>query len=201
MLQDKFGAKDPRTRDTKTRSLAFDVEKIKNHLENYTKDKNPTEISSYQKVSDSSDSNDSSREDLFNEFFSFSSLSPIKNEIFNTNNLHENTLNRENIRQYNDETNTMGLNNSVITVITVTNKNISEKKTESNQENRYKKQVQNTTTAIEFIERDIASSSKHSNYRCTLEQIEKFFVSDNGQEEDHILEESICRDLIGQQNH
>jgi len=30
-------------------------------------------------------------------------------------------------------------------------------------------------------------------------QVTKFFVSDNGQEEDHSLEESICRPLIGKQ--
>ena len=30
---------------------------------------------------------------------------------------------------------------------------------------------------------------------------EKFFTSDNGQEEEHILEEIICRSLIGTQNY
>jgi hypothetical protein len=31
--------------------------------------------------------------------------------------------------------------------------------------------------------------------------MEKFFASDNGQEEEHTLEESICRPLIGQQTY
>ena len=71
MLRDKFGAKEPKTRDSKTRSLVFDIEKVKDHLKNYTKDKSPTKISCYQKISDSSDSSDSNRKDLFNDFFSF----------------------------------------------------------------------------------------------------------------------------------
>ena len=33
------------------------------------------------------------------------------------------------------------------------------------------------------------------------ERIEKFFTSDRGQEEEHTLEESICRPLIGIQNY
>ena len=33
------------------------------------------------------------------------------------------------------------------------------------------------------------------------EQITKFFASDNGQVEEHTLEESICRPLIGQQSY
>ena len=49
MIRDRFGAKDPKTRNSKTRSLDFDIEKVKNHLENYTKDKSPTKISCYQK--------------------------------------------------------------------------------------------------------------------------------------------------------
>jgi hypothetical protein len=36
-----------------------------------------------------------------------------------------------------------------------------------------------------------------SNYQYTKEDIEKFFVSYAGQEDDHTLEESICRPLIG----
>lgn len=37
-----------------------------------------------------------------------------------------------------------------------------------------------------------------SMYRYTPQQIEQFFASDNGQEEDHNLDESICMPLIGQ---
>jgi hypothetical protein len=36
-----------------------------------------------------------------------------------------------------------------------------------------------------------------SNYKYTIEDIANFFASDNGQEEEHILEDSICRPLIG----
>ena len=79
-LRDKFGAKDPKTRDAKMRSLAFDIENIKNHLENYTKDKSPTKISCYQKVSDSSDSSDSTGKDLFDDFFSFEPPPLISND-------------------------------------------------------------------------------------------------------------------------
>jgi hypothetical protein len=44
-------------------------------------------------------------------------------------------------------------------------------------------------------------SSTFSTYKYTKEDIDNFFVSDNGQGEDHTLEESICRPLIGIQNY
>jgi hypothetical protein len=125
-LRDKFGAKEPKTREAKIRSLAFDIEKIKNHLENYTKDKSPTQIYSYQKVSDSSDSSDSSRKDMFNDFFSFGPPPLISTEECGTNNPHENKSNEENTNYNNDGNNTMGLDNTVITVTPVTTKNIAE---------------------------------------------------------------------------
>ncbi len=40
-----------------------------------------------------------------------------------------------------------------------------------------------------------------SDYRYTQEAIETFFDSDNGQQEEHNLEDSICRPLIGQHNY
>jgi hypothetical protein len=43
-------------------------------------------------------------------------------------------------------------------------------------------------------------SSVLPNYTYTKEDMDNFFYSDNGQEEKHNLEESICRDLIGKQN-
>ncbi len=46
---------------------------------------------------------------------------------------------------------------------------------------------------------DITISSSSTNYPYTKEEIDNFFASDNGQEEEHTLEESICRPLIGQQ--
>jgi hypothetical protein len=43
-------------------------------------------------------------------------------------------------------------------------------------------------------------SSVLPNYTYTKEDMDNFFYSDNGQEEKHNLEESICRDLIGKQS-
>jgi hypothetical protein len=43
-------------------------------------------------------------------------------------------------------------------------------------------------------------SSALQNYTYTTEDIDTFFASDNGQEEEHELEQSICRPLIGRQN-
>ena len=63
--------------------------------------------------------------------------------------------------------NSKGLSTAVISVTTVTNENVSEKKTDSNQENGYKKQEKNTA-AIECIKRDIAGSSRYLNYRYIL---------------------------------
>jgi hypothetical protein len=48
---------------------------------------------------------------------------------------------------------------------------------------------------------DIASLSDPLTYTFTKEDINNSFASDNGQEEDHTLEESICRQSIGQQIH
>jgi hypothetical protein len=47
----------------------------------------------------------------------------------------------------------------------------------------------------------ITKQYEYSTYRYTPEQIEEFFASDNGQQEEHTLEESICRPLIGIQNY
>ncbi len=44
----------------------------------------------------------------------------------------------------------------------------------------------------------LGRSNACSNYKYTPQQFEEFFVSNNGQEEDHTLEESICWPLIGQ---
>jgi hypothetical protein len=54
----------------------------------------------------------------------------------------------------------------------------------------------------EFIKcsTDIASTSNHSIYPFTIEEIEEFFVSDSGQQKEHSLEESVCRPLIGKQS-
>ncbi|MER5174413.1 MAG: bifunctional DNA primase/polymerase [Candidatus Nitrosocosmicus sp.] len=198
-LRDRFGAKDPKTRDSKTRYLVFDIEKVKDHLKNYVKE-SPTKISCYQKISDGSDSSDSNRKDLFDDFFSFEPSLEINKAEIDKDITGGNLVEQENFHYIDKETNSKGLSNAVITVTAVTNENISEKKTESNQENGYKKQEQNTTS-IEFIERDIAGSSKYSYYGYTLEQIEKFFDSNFAQGEEHTLEDSICRLLIGQRNY
>jgi hypothetical protein len=44
-----------------------------------------------------------------------------------------------------------------------------------------------------------SKSSALPNYKYTKENIEKFFASDDGQKEEHGLEDSICRPLIGDQ--
>jgi hypothetical protein len=49
---------------------------------------------------------------------------------------------------------------------------------------------------------DNGDSKFCSSYRYNLEQIEEFFDSENGQkEQEHSLEESICRPLIGIQSY
>ena len=54
---------------------------------------------------------------------------------------------------------------------------------------------------MEESEVTVLSSKSCSSYKYTEEDIEKFFDSDNGQEEEHTLEDSICRPLIGLQNY
>jgi hypothetical protein len=119
MLRDKFGAKDPRTRNSNTRALEFDIEKIKNYLENYRKE-TPTRISCYQKVSDSNDSNG---KDPYTTFFSVDPLSLINNEENNADFPRENTIRKENIGYNECKNNIKGFPSTVITVTTVTNEN------------------------------------------------------------------------------
>lgn len=45
-----------------------------------------------------------------------------------------------------------------------------------------------------------ANETNYSSYRYTKDNIDNFFESENGQQEDHTIEQSICKDLIGQQN-
>ena len=60
--------------------------------------------------------------------------------------------------------------------------------------------VDSDNSRIEESE-DTISSNSCSGYRYTPQQIEEFFASDNGQGEEHTLEDSICRPLIGKQIH
>ena len=115
MLRDKFGAKDPRTRNSNTRVLEFDIDKIKNQLENYRKE-TPTRISCYQKVSDSNDSNDSNRKDLHETFFSFDPLNLINDEENNVEFPRESISNNENIIYDNNGNNTKGFPRAVTAV-------------------------------------------------------------------------------------
>ncbi|ALI37212.1 hypothetical protein NMY3_03025 [Candidatus Nitrosocosmicus oleophilus] len=69
MLRDKFGAKDPSTREANTRSLAFDIDKTMKYLESYTKENGPTQIECSLVKSDSSDSSDSSSECSVEKFW------------------------------------------------------------------------------------------------------------------------------------
>lgn len=70
MLRDKFGAKDPTTRESNTRSLSFDIDKTKKYLESYTKENGPTKIEcSLILDSDSSDSSDSDLESQLDRFW------------------------------------------------------------------------------------------------------------------------------------
>ena len=198
MLRDRFGAKNPKTRDSRTRSLVFDIEKVKDHLKNYVKESS-TKISCYRKVNESSDSSDSNRKDLFNSFFSIEPSLEIHEEGINQNIIDINHMEEENSHNENKETTTQGSPSTVTAVTAVTNENQSCNQLLSNPEIVYKKQEQNIAT--EFIEKDNTNYSNSSVYQYTPQQIEKFFASDNGQVEEHSFEDSICRPLIGKQIH
>ena len=64
----------------------------------------------------------------------------------------------------------------------------------SNQDLACEKQEQNVI-ALEFMGKD--NTNCCSTYTYTPQQIEEHFASDNGQAEEHSLEDSICRPLIG----
>lgn len=66
------------------------------------------------------------------------------------------------------------------------------------------KDIEKQDTANEnanTIEKTDTNSKDSLSLYKKRERIENFFVSDNGQEEDHTLEESICRPLIGQHSY
>jgi hypothetical protein len=56
------------------------------------------------------------------------------------------------------------------------------------------KQIIDTKNAIN-------KPSNLPNYKYTVEVIDKFFASDNGQQEEHSLEDSICGNIIEKQNY
>ncbi len=159
-LRDKFGARDPKTRDSKTRFLAFDIVKTKDHLKNYTKDKRPTKICCCAKVSDRSDSNDSSREDLFDNFFSFESVSLVNSEENATHNPHESISKEEDAQNNNDKKNTMGLSDAVIAVTPVTIDNTKDKIGMILQE-------KNTSTALlDGLHNSLGNEVKAETFEC-----------------------------------
>ena len=84
---------------------------------------------------------------------------------------------------------------AVITVTPVTNENKLDKQTDYSQENECNKQDQNVS-AKEFGDKDATNSNNSLSLDNKREQIEKFFTSDDGQEEEHMLEESVCKELI-----
>ncbi len=73
-LRDRFDAKDHKPRNSKQRSLMFDIEETIKHLHNYTKETSPVKISCSLIISDSSDSSDSNGKNLFARF-----VEPIQN--------------------------------------------------------------------------------------------------------------------------
>lgn len=79
MLRDRFGAKDPNARNANTRCLVFDVEKTRKALEGYVERPN-FNINCKPDLSDSSDSNDTIREDPFTSYFKNTSLQNTEND-------------------------------------------------------------------------------------------------------------------------
>ncbi len=84
---------------------------------------------------------------------------------------------------------------AVITVIPVTNENKLDKQTDYSQENECNKQDQNVS-AKEFGDKDATNPNNSLYLDNKREQIEKFFTSYDGHEEEHMLEESVCKELM-----
>jgi len=80
---------------------------------------------------------------------------------------------------------------------------VEEEQTKDNEEEEEKKseELESSADKISNPTDTTTIESNYSTYRYTPKQIEEFFASDNGQEEEHTLEESICKPLIGQQNY
>ena len=62
------------------------------------------------------------------------------------------------------------------------------------------KALENETQIID-TKNAINKPSNLPNYKYTVEVIDKFFASDNGQQEEHSLEDSICGNIIEKQNY
>src|SRR5690242_15465073 len=90
-----------------------------------------------------------------------------------------------------------GVFQTVTTVTAVTNENRPVNQSESGQHLICENQEQNAD--VKLKEMNITNS--RSVYRCTLQQIEAHFASENSQVKDHTFEDSICRPLIGKQIH
>ena len=87
---------------------------------------------------------------------------------------------------------------------TIEQYSIVDKKASAN-ENEEDKKSEESDGSIDKIDnsKDIAAAieTNYSSYRYTSKDIDKFYASDNGQAEEHSLEDSICRLLIGKQIH
>jgi hypothetical protein len=100
MLRDRFGAKDPKTRNANTRYLVFDVERTQNILQGYN-DLSKMKINCRVEPTDASDSNDNILEDPFAGFF-HTALTKIENNckysydvVRDQNKAGENTYNEK----------------------------------------------------------------------------------------------------------
>ena len=79
-----------------------------------------------------------------------------------------------------------------------------EKQLKDGKENETTTEQKIDNTADKVLKSSTNAASKLSvlpNYKYTKDDIDKFFDSDNGQKEEHVLEESICIPLIGQHNY
>ncbi len=79
-----------------------------------------------------------------------------------------------------------------------------EKQLKNGKENETTTEQKIDNAADKVLKSSTNAASKLSvlpNYKYTKEDIDKFFASNNGQKDDHVLEDSVCMSLIGQRSY
>lgn len=143
MIRDRFGAKEKRYSDA--RCLCFDLDKILRNYEDYIKEDKPTTI--VCKLLDKDDANDVNIESLFKSFGYMGSAPPTDTPFMNGSNIEAKLIEQQcqdtGLKMKTElsflSTSSQGLENSVISVIPVTNT-----QTKENMEKNNSKQVQPT---------------------------------------------------------
>ena len=200
--EDKFGA--VKGHDGQKRSLVFNKTNIQKLKANYS----PVEKI---KIIDNSTTN------TFNTFNTF--WKGVEINAHYSNKIKDTiiTKSEQEVKEYEENSEYNNENSESKSTLLIEDKTVSsdkvleplevlvdEKQLKDGKENETTMEQKIDNVADKVLKSSTNAASKLSvlpNYKYTKEDIDKFFASNNGQKDDHRLEESICRPLIGQHNY